>query len=149
MHECSATQSYRCDPMDHSPPGSSVYGIFQAKILEWVAISFSRGSFQLKNLTCVSCIGRDWHVDPLALNHQGSPHFLVILKSYLKHITDIMWKYNDKAFRRHMGEYFLDLMLGKDFFNDTQKSTNHKSLKKLFGNLILNKINNICFSLSR
>ena len=33
-----------CDPMDRSPPGSSVRGIFQATILEWVAISFSRGS---------------------------------------------------------------------------------------------------------
>ena len=33
-----------CDPMDHSPPGSPVHGILQARILEWVAISFSRGS---------------------------------------------------------------------------------------------------------
>ena len=33
-----------CDPMDCSPPGSSVHGIFQAGILEWVAISFTRGS---------------------------------------------------------------------------------------------------------
>ena len=33
-----------CDPMDCSLPGSSVHGIFQARILEWVAISFSRGS---------------------------------------------------------------------------------------------------------
>ena len=33
-----------CEPMDCSPPGSSVHGIFQARILEWVAISFSRGS---------------------------------------------------------------------------------------------------------
>ena len=32
-----------CDPRDCSPPGSSVHGIFQARILEWVAISFSRG----------------------------------------------------------------------------------------------------------
>ena len=31
-----------CDPMDYSLPGSSVHGIFQTKILEWVAISFSR-----------------------------------------------------------------------------------------------------------
>ena len=31
-----------CDPMDYSLPGSSIHGIFQAKILEWVAISFSR-----------------------------------------------------------------------------------------------------------
>ena len=35
-----------CDPMDCSPPGSSVHEIFQARILEWVAISFSRGSSQ-------------------------------------------------------------------------------------------------------
>ena len=35
-----------CDPMDCSPPGSSVHGIFQARILEWVAISFSRGFSQ-------------------------------------------------------------------------------------------------------
>jgi len=34
-----------CDPMDYSPPASSVHGIFQAKILEWVAISFSRKSW--------------------------------------------------------------------------------------------------------
>ena len=33
-----------CDPMDCNPPGSSVHEIFQARILEWVAISFSRGS---------------------------------------------------------------------------------------------------------
>ena len=33
-----------CNSMDYSPPGSSVHGIFQARILEWVAISFSRGS---------------------------------------------------------------------------------------------------------
>ena len=33
-----------CDPMDYSPPGSSVHGILQARILKWVAISFSRGS---------------------------------------------------------------------------------------------------------
>ena len=33
-----------CDPMDYSPPDSSAHGIFQAKILEWVAISSSRGS---------------------------------------------------------------------------------------------------------
>ena len=33
-----------CDPMDRSLPGSSIHGIFQTRILEWVAISFSRGS---------------------------------------------------------------------------------------------------------
>ena len=34
-----------CDPMDFSLPGSSVHGIFQTRVLEWVAISFSRGIF--------------------------------------------------------------------------------------------------------
>ena len=46
------------DPMDCSPPGSSVHGIFQARILEWVTIFFSRGSFRPRDRTCDSCIGR-------------------------------------------------------------------------------------------
>ena len=37
------------DPKDFSPPGSSVHGILQATILEWVAIHFSRGSFRPKD----------------------------------------------------------------------------------------------------
>ena len=44
------------DPMDCSSPGSSVHGIFQARVLEWVAFSFSRGSSQLRDQTRVSCI---------------------------------------------------------------------------------------------
>ena len=45
-----------CDPMDCSPPGSSLHGIFQAWILEWVAISFSRGSSPPRDHTRVSSI---------------------------------------------------------------------------------------------
>ena len=45
-----------CDPMDCSLRGSSVHGIFQARILEWVAISFSRGSSQPRKWTQVSHI---------------------------------------------------------------------------------------------
>ena len=44
------------DPMDCSPPGSSVHGIFQARILEWVAGFFPQGSSQSRNQTQVSCI---------------------------------------------------------------------------------------------
>ena len=43
-------------PMDCSLPGSSVHGIFQAIVLEWIAISFSRGSSQPRDQTQVSCI---------------------------------------------------------------------------------------------
>ena len=45
-----------CDPMDYSPPGSSVHGILQARILERVAIPFSRGSSWPRDQTQVSCI---------------------------------------------------------------------------------------------
>ena len=38
-----------CDPIEGSLPGSSVHGIFQARVLEWIAISFSRGSSQPRN----------------------------------------------------------------------------------------------------
>ena len=50
-----------CDPMDCSPPCSSVHGILQARILEWVAMPFSRGSSWLRDQTWVSyvsCSGR-------------------------------------------------------------------------------------------
>ena len=47
-----------CEPMDCNPPGSSVHGISQVEVLEWVAISSPRGSSQHKNQTCISCNGR-------------------------------------------------------------------------------------------
>ena len=55
---CSVTKLCQnlCDPMDYSLPGSFVHGIFQARILEWVAISFLRGSFQPRDRTLVSCL---------------------------------------------------------------------------------------------
>ena len=54
--------STSCDPMDCSLPGSPVRGIFQARILEWIAISFSRGSSGPRNQTQVSWIaGRLLH----------------------------------------------------------------------------------------
>ena len=52
-----------CDPMDCSPPGSSVHGIFQARILDWVAISFSSGSSQPRDWTQVSCTAGRFFTD--------------------------------------------------------------------------------------
>ena len=60
------------DPMDCSPPGSSVHGILQARILDWLAISFSRGSSRPSDWTQVSCIAGD----TLPLSHQGSPIYI-------------------------------------------------------------------------
>ena len=61
LHMWVSAQSYLtlCDPMDCSLPGSSAHRIFQARILEWVAISSSRQSSQLRDQThfsCFSCV---------------------------------------------------------------------------------------------
>ena len=54
-----------CDPMDCSLPGFSVHGIFQARILKWVAISFSRGSSRPRG----QLVSSAWQADSLPLNH--------------------------------------------------------------------------------
>ena len=52
-----------CNPIDDSLPGSSIHGIFQERVLEWGAISFSRGSSQLRDRTQVSCtVGRHFTI---------------------------------------------------------------------------------------
>ena len=58
-----------CNPMDCSLPGSFVHGISQARTLEWVAISFSRGSSQPRDQIHVSIAGGFF----LPLSHQRSP----------------------------------------------------------------------------
>ena len=57
---CTVTQSCLtlCNPVDCSPPGSSIHGIFQAGILEQIPIFYSRGSSQPRDQTHVSCIGK-------------------------------------------------------------------------------------------
>ena len=49
-----------CHPLDCSPPGFSAHGIFQTRIMEWVAISSSRESSRPRDETCVSCIARQF-----------------------------------------------------------------------------------------
>ena len=59
---CALSCVQLCDPMDCSPPGYSARGIFQVRILEWFAISYSRRSFQQRDQThisCISCIGKE------------------------------------------------------------------------------------------
>ena len=66
-----------CDPMDWSPPGSSAHGIFQARIREWVAISFSRGSFWTKDQTHISWNGRQ------ILYHWATRKAKILLKTHV------------------------------------------------------------------
>ena len=64
-----------CNPMDYSPPGSSVHGIVQAGIPQWVAMPSSRGSSRLREETEVSCVaGR-----LLTAAAPGKPRAAVIL----------------------------------------------------------------------
>ena len=68
-----------CDPIDCSLPGSSLHGILQARVLEWVAISFSRGSSQPRDWTWVSRIpGRFFNV---WATREGSPLNWSIIRS--------------------------------------------------------------------
>ena len=71
-----------CNPMDHNLPGSSVHGVFQARVLEWVAIFFSRGSSPPRDRIRVS-----WTAGRLyCLSYQGSPQ---LEKSLSKQSIDL------------------------------------------------------------
>jgi len=69
-----------CNPMDYSLLGSSVHGIFQARVLQWDAISYSRGSSQPRDQAHISCIGRRILLPPVP---PGKPHNEQLL-SHLK-----------------------------------------------------------------
>ena len=64
-----------CAPMDQSPPGSSVHGILQARILEWVAVSSCRGSSQPRDRTHVSYVYLHWQLGSLPLAPPGKPSY--------------------------------------------------------------------------
>ena len=78
-----------CGPLDCSPPGSSVYGILQARILEWVAIPSSRGSPRTRDQTSVSHIYLHWQAGSLPLTPSGKPQWSPIChyNEYLFNIT--------------------------------------------------------------
>ena len=75
-----------CDPMDGSPPGSSVLGILQARILEWVAVPASRGSSRPGDQTCVSCI---FCTGRCVLHHQCHPVFYFFAPRSFRAHSDI------------------------------------------------------------
>ena len=65
-----------CDTMDSSLPGSSVHGIFQARILERIAISYSRGFSNPGIGKSMSSTSPALQIDSLPLNHQGNPFYI-------------------------------------------------------------------------
>ena len=71
-----------CDPMNYSLPGSSIHGISQARILEWLGNSFSRGSSWHRDWTCISCVfcfGR-WILHQWATRELFSPNTSSLVK---------------------------------------------------------------------
>ena len=72
------------DPMDWSPWGSSVHEIFQARILEWVAVPFARGSSQPRDWTQVSCIAGKFFT--IWATREAHSFICGVLKKYLTNI---------------------------------------------------------------
>ena len=90
-----------CDPVDGSLSGSSVRGILQARILKWVAISFSRGSFWLRDRTHVSCVstllGGFFTIEPprepiLDIKHALKKWWLLLLLQLLLLFCWLTWR---------------------------------------------------------
>ena len=91
-----------CDPMDCGPPGSTVYGILQERILEWVDISISRLSFRPRDRTDISCVAGGFFTSepprrPFILSGKGKklavPNFPGTNKNSLEYLSSISSKY--------------------------------------------------------
>ena len=80
VHACSVSESHLTllDPMDCNPPGSSVHGIFLARLLDWIAISSSRGSSPHRDQTCLLWL-LHWQENSLLLSHVGNPYIVVCI----------------------------------------------------------------------
>ena len=82
------------DPIDCSPPGSSLHGILQARILKWVAISYSRGSSQSRDQTHVYYCLLHWQVGSLPLVPSGKPCFPYIHKCCFLRLSSLKRRQN-------------------------------------------------------
>ena len=80
-----------CDPMDCSPPGSSVHGILQTRILEWVAMPSSRDLISMPCISCVSCIvGEFFTAEPPGKPHSKRTVCIVLIAQWYPTLCDPM-----------------------------------------------------------
>ena len=90
-----------CDPVDCSLPGSSLHGILQARVLEWGAIAFSRGSSWPRDWTRVSCIpGRCFNLWATREGQFTLRHLPVLALSWLPIV--ITWRLQVIRFPSHL-----------------------------------------------
>ena len=102
----SISHFWLCDPMDYSPPGSSVHGTLQARILEWVAILFSRGSSLF------------WRSNPLlhcrqilySLRQQGSPYRYIYIYVCVIYIDTYAYK-KEKMYPKILPVIIFELLI--------------------------------------
>ena len=103
-----------CDPVDCSPPGSSAHGILQARILEGVAISFSRGSSRPRDPTQVSCIaGRHfnlWATREAQGNAKECSNYLAI--ALISHTSKVMLKILQARLQQYVSRELSDVQAG-------------------------------------
>ena len=88
-----------CKPMDCNPPGSSVHEIFRARILEWVAISYSRGSSWPIDQNCLL----HWQAYSLPLKHWVSPKLHIQFSSVqfsCSVVSDSLWPWGPKLYTK-------------------------------------------------
>ena len=126
-----------CNPMDCSPQGSSVHGIFQARVLEWVTISFSRGSSQARDQTRVACIaGRHFTVWATREAHLIWPYIHIYIYIYIHIHTYI-----------HMHCWHLLSKIPLVFKPEHGDSLITLSYLHLYDpfNILLNRVNDSCF----
>ena len=112
LRVCSVTQSCPtlCDSMNCSLPGSSVHWIFPARILEWFAISFSRGSSRFRDQAHASCLCRQilYHWT----TREAQFHFTYVKKETMRNLIIFFkvwkrWGYLERSMRRMSGKLFL------------------------------------------
>ena len=92
MHACQSLLSCPtlCDPMDRSPPSSSVHGILQARILQWVAVPSPRGSSRPRGRTRISCVaGRFFSAELLGKPPLHQEPALAFFKQRFCHVSHI------------------------------------------------------------
>ena len=126
-----------CNPRDYSPPGSSVHGILQARILEWVAVPLSRGSSQPRDRTkspALQAVFTSW------ATREARESWIATCKSVksehsLIQYTKIKWKWfrdlnkihdTIKLLKENIGKIFLDINYSTIFLGQSPKRNKSK-----------------------
>ena len=143
-----------CNLMDCNPLGSAVHGIFQARILKWLAISYSRGSSWPKDWTRVSSIGRQilhhwatWEaqdssgnlvkLDSNSVGHRWGLRFYISNKLHVVLMLPTLWPHFQKQGLKGTSEDFNKLKCGREHASSSWKL---EGIRKLINDIELIKL---------